>query len=302
MGQASGWLRLVGKGLLSIIIAMVIFGTISVFVKNIGISSGEIALWRAVIAVAVLLLYKLIKREKLPFYEIRSDILPLLISGAAIGFNWVLLFEAYSYTSVSVATLCYYFCPVLVMVLSPILFKERVTFRQCLCFAFATAGLVLIIGARSAGGENELMGILLGLGAACLYAFIVLMNKRIKTVGGVDKTIYQFLGVIVVLIIYVPLTSGFHVAELSGWGQINLLILGAVHTGLAYCLYFTAVGKLSGQKIALLSYIDPLVAVIVSIAFLEESITALQLFGGALILGFTLLNELNNAKTNKAAD
>lgn len=288
---------MVGEGLLSLIISMVIFGTISLFVKNIGISSGEIALWRAVIATVILLIYKLIRREGLPLRQIRSDILPLLFSGAAIGFNWVLLFEAYRYTSVSVATLCYYFCPVLVMVLSPFLFKERVTVKQCVCFAFATAGLVLIIGARSSGGEKELLGIILGLGAACLYAFIVLMNKRITTVSGVDKTIYQFFGVIVVLAVYVPFTGGFHIGELDSGGLINLFILGAVHTGLAYGLYFSAVGKLSGQKIALLSYIDPLVAVIVSIAFLQESITWLQLVGGALILGFTLLNEIAPQKT-----
>lgn len=283
------------------IIAMVIFGTISIFVKNIGLSSGEIALWRAVIATVILLLYKLLRREKLPFTEIRSDILPLLISGAAIGFNWVLLFEAYSYTSVSVATLCYYFCPVVVMILSPIIFKERVSLKQCLCFAFATAGLVLIIGARTGGAANELLGILLGLGAACLYAFVVLMNKRIKKVRGLDKTIYQFFGVMLVLVIYVPLTSGFEIGSLQSGGLVSLLILGAVHTGFAYCLYFSAVGKLTGQKIALFSYIDPLVAVIVSIAFLQETVTPLQLFGGAMILGFTLLNELNVGKKAASA-
>lgn len=281
---------------------MVIFGTISILVKNIPLSSGEIALWRAVIAIVILLLYKLLRRERLPFSEIRSDILPLLISGAAIGFNWVLLFQAYNYTSVSVATLCYYFCPVLVMLLSPVLFKERVTLKQCICFAFATAGLVLIIGARSEGAEKELYGILLGLGAACLYAFIVLMNKRIKNVSGIDKTIYQFAGVIIVLTVYVPLSSGFRIGSLGGEGLLYMLVLGAVHTGIAYCLYFSAVGKLTGQRIALFSYIDPLVAVIVSVSFLQESVTPLQLLGGAFILGFTLLNELNFGKKTLNAE
>lgn len=287
--------------MLKLIAAMVVFGTISLFVKNVALSSGEIALWRAVIAALVLLLYKLIRRENLPFKNIKADLVPLLVSGAAIGFNWVLLFEAYRYTSVSVATLCYYFCPVLVMVLCPLIFKERVTLKQCICFVFATAGLVMIIGARRGGGSNELIGILLGLSAACLYAFIVLMNKRIKTVGGVDKTVYQFLGAIIVLAVYVPFTSGYQITTLDATGYLCLLLLGVLHTGIAYCMYFSAVGELSGQVIAIFSYIDPLVACLVSFVFLDESVTLLQVVGGVLVLGFTLLNELNIGKKAGAA-
>ena len=277
---------------------MVIFGSISLFVKSCSISSGEIALWRAVIALVVLLCFKLIRHEKLPFRQIKKDIIPLFITGAAIGFNWILLFEAYRYTSVSIATLSYYFCPVLVMVLSPVIFKERISLKQWLCFAFATVGLVLIIGARAGGYDNELYGIALGLAAACLYAFVVLMNKKITSVGGIDKTIYQFFGTIAVLLVYVPLTTGFEVLSLNSRGLISIAILGVVHTGIAYCMYFSAVGKLSGQKVAILSYIDPLVAVIISFTLLNEQITVMQLVGGAMILGFTLLNELGSR--NKA--
>lgn len=285
-----------GEGLLGMITAMVIFGSISIFVKNCGISSGEIALWRAVIAVAVLLAFKLLKREKLPFHQIRKDILPLFLTGAAIGFNWILLFEAYRYTSVSVATLSYYFCPVLVMVLCPIIFKEHISLKQWICFLFASAGLVLIIGARAGGYDNELFGIALGLGAACLYAFVVLMNKKITSVGGLDKTLYQFFGAIAVLAVYVPLTTGFEISSMDTKGLKSLAVLGVVHTGIAYCMYFSAVGKLAGQKVAIISYIDPLVAVIISFAFLNEQITVMQLVGGGMILGFTLLNELAGRK------
>ncbi len=288
---------MVCKGLLSNVAAMCIFGTLSVFVKGIGLSSGEIALWRAVIAVAVILLYKLIRRQKIPFGSLRKDLLPLMISGVAIGFNWILLFEAYKYTSVSVATLSYYFCPVLVMLLSPIIFGERATLKQWLCFLFATAGLVLIIGARpQQNGDKQLLGIALGLGAACLYAFVVLMNKRIVSVGGTDKTVYQFAAAIIVLAVYVPLTSGFQIESLDSKGLLLLVVLGAVHTGLAYCLYFYSVGKLTGQRLAIMSYIDPLVAVLISIVFLKEQVTGLQLAGGAMILGFTLYNELGAQK------
>lgn len=290
------------KGLLSNIAAMTIFGTINVFVKGIGLTSGEIALWRAVIAVVAILLYKLIRRQNLSFSSVKKDLVPLAVSGIAIGFNWILLFEAYKYTSVSVATLSYYFCPVLLMLLSPMLFGEKATVKQWLCFAFATAGLVLIIGARpQQEGNSQLLGIAFGLGAACLYAFVVIMNKRITSVGGTDKTVYQFAAAIIVLSVYVPFTSGVQISALDSKGLLLLTILGAVHTGLAYCLYFYSVGKLTGQKLAIFSYIDPLVAIIISIAFLKEQVTAWQLVGGAMILGFTLLNELSSSKSVPAA-
>ncbi|MEG2814591.1 MAG: EamA family transporter [Oscillospiraceae bacterium] len=290
---------MVNKSLLSNVAAMAIFGTISVFVKSIALSSGEIAFWRAVIAVAAISLYKLLRREKLSLKNARADILPLILSGIAVGFNWILLFEAYKYTSVSVATLSYYFAPVLIMLLCPILFKEHITKKQAVCFIMATLGLVLIIGARAGGSDKELIGIALGLGAACLYAFIVIMNKKITSVSGTDKTIFQFMVAALVLAVYVPFTSGFQFMGLDGRGLVSMLILGALHTGIAYCLYFSSVGRLSGQKVALFSYVDPLVAVLVSILFLQETVTPWQLVGGAMILGFTLLNEFGSQKESE---
>ncbi|MEG1190852.1 MAG: DMT family transporter [Oscillospiraceae bacterium] len=282
--------------MLKLICATALFGTISLFVKNIALSSGEISLWRAVIAVFVIGAYKLIKREKLPFSKIKGDALPLVLSGIAIGFNWILLFEAYKYTSVSVATLSYYFAPSIVMALCPLLFKERSTLVQWLCFGAATLGLVFIIGARGGGQKTEIFGICLGLSAACLYAFVIIMNKRIKTVSGSDKTLFQFFAAIAVLAIYVPLTSGIHVFELDTKGLLCLLVLGALHTGAGYCMYFSAVSRLSGQKVALFSYVDPLVAVLVSVAFLHETVTWVQLFGGALIIGFSVINEVSSRR------
>lgn len=291
---------MVSKGLLENIASMLIFGTLSIFVKNIAVSSGEIAFWRVSIAITVLLLYKLLRHEKLPFKAVKVDIIPLALSGIAIGGDWILFFEAFKYTSVSVTTLSYYFCPVLVMVLSPLIFKERLTIRQCLYFALATFGLILIIGARPGGSEKELLGIALGLGAAVCYAFIIIMNKKIKSVSGIDKTIFQFFAAIIVLSIYVPMTSGFNISGIDVKGLFCLLTLGIVHTAFAYCLYFSSVSKLTGQKVALLGYIDPLIAVIVSVAFFREQITIWQLVGGAMIIGFTILNESTDFKLTKA--
>ena len=279
---------------------MVIFGTISYFVKNVAVSSAEIALWRVVIATAVILVIKLIRHEKLPFKQARGDFFLLCLSGLAIGGDWILFFEAFKYTSVSVTTLSYYFCPVLLMVLSPVIFKEHINLRQWLYFILATMGLVLIISARTRGSDKELIGIALGLAAAVCYAFIIIINKRIKSVSGLDKTVFQFFAAIVVLGVYVSLSSGFHAAELEPKGLIYLIILGLVHTALAYILYFSSISKLPAQKVAMLGYIDPLVAVIISVVLLQEHITLLQLVGGAMIIGFTILNELGEAKSAKA--
>ena len=277
--------------------AMVIFGTLGLFVRNISVSSGELALFRAVMAAIMIGLFLLSTGQRIPLHAIKKQLPLLLLSGCAMGFNWILLFEAYKYTTVSVATLSYYFAPVIVILACPLLFKEKMGVRQWVCFLMSTAGLVLITGLGDLNaGSNHLLGIGFGLGAACLYASVILLNKFIKNVEGLHRTFVQFLAAIAVLLPYVLLSSGFtlNALDLSGWG--NLLIVGLVHTGVAYCLYFSSLKELPGQKAAVLSYADPLVAVVLSVAVLGEPITPLQAIGGALILGFTLWNELSPAK------
>lgn len=286
---------------LKIIAAMAIWGTISLFVKHIAMPSAETALFRAAIAIVILLLFKLVTGGKFNREDVRRELIPLLLSGAAMGFNWVLLFEAYRYTTVSVATLSYYFAPVIVMVLSPILFHEHTTWKQRICFILSTLGLVLVINVGEISlGDKNLTGILFGLGAASLYASVMLLNKFCKRVGGIDRTIIQFAAAIAVLLVYVLLTSGITVMTLDSTGLVNLLILGTVHTGICYCLFFSAVRDLPGQEAAILSYIDPFVSILVSVFILYESMTVLQIVGGVLILGFTLLNEIDLKPAKKA--
>ena len=271
--------------------AMFIFGTLAPFVRNISVSSGELALYRAVLAALLVGGFLLLTRQPLPIRSIKKELLLLLLSGAAMGVNWILLFEAYKYTTVSVATLSYYFAPVIVMVVCPLLFRERMSLKQILCFVFSTAGLVLITGTAS-GGSQDFLGILFGLGAACLYATVMLLNKFIKGVTGLYRTFIQFLSAVVVLLPYVACSGGFTLSGLSQKGWIALLVVGLVHTGITYCMYFSALKEIPGQEIAILSYVDPLVAVLVSVVWLGETITVPQVIGGALILGFTLLSEL----------
>ena len=277
---------------LMLIISMAIFGTLGPFVRNIPVSSGELALYRAVLAALLISAYLLITGQKIPFADIKKEVPLLLASGIAMGINWILLFEAYKYTTVSAATLSYYFAPVIVTLVCPILFREKLTGKQLVCFLMSTVGLVLITGIGDVGGGNDLIGILFGLGAAVFYAAVVLLNKFIKNVQGIHRTVLQFLAAVVTLIPYVLMTSGVTLNTMNAAGWVNLLIVGFIHTGLTYCLYFSSLKDLSGQKAAILSYIDPLVAVLVSVTVLGETMTLLQAAGGILILGFTLWNEI----------
>jgi RarD protein len=280
-----------------LVASMFIFGTLSPFVRNISVTSGELALYRAVLAAVCIGGYLLISRQTIDFKTIRKEFLLLLISGGAMGFNWILLFQAYKYTTVSVATLSYYFAPVIVTAACPILFREKLTWKQIVCFVMSTIGLVLItVTGNMTGGGKDLIGIAFGLGAAVLYASVVLLNKFIKNVAGIHRTFLQFLAAIIVLAPYVACTSGVTLGgmDFTGWGC--LLVVGLIHTGAAYCLYFSSLRDLPGQKAAILSYVDPLVAVIISVTVLGEAMGPLQILGGGLILGFTLWNELPDHK------
>ena len=278
---------------LMLIASMAIFGTLGPFVRNIPVSSGELALYRAVLAALLLAVYFIVTKQKIPFGEIKKEIPLVLFSGIAMGINWILLFEAYKYTTVSIATLSYYFAPVIVTIVCPILFHEKLTGKQILCFAMSTIGIVMITGIGDMGGGNNFVGILFGLGAAVFYATVILLNKFIKNVDGIHRTFLQFLSAIIILIPYVIMTGGVTLGNLNPIGWVNLLIVGFIHTGVTYCMYFSSLKELPGQKAAILSYIDPLVAVIISVAILGETMTLWQVIGGILILGFTLWNEIS---------
>lgn len=279
---------------LMMVTSMAIFGTLAPFVRRIGITSGELALYRAIMAAGLIAVFLLVTKQKIPFAAIKKEIPLLLLSGMAMGFNWILLFQAYKFTTVSVATLSYYFAPVIVIILCPIIFREKLTKKQIICFIMSTLGLVLITGIGDlSGASSHLTGILFGLGAASLYATVILLNKFIKNVEGIHRTFLQFLAAIMVLVPYVMLTPRSALTALDGMGWVCLLIVGFVHTGVTYCLYFTSLKDIPGQKAAILSYIDPLIAVVISVTILGESMSFVQVIGGVLILGFTLWNELS---------
>jgi len=277
---------------LQLILSMAIFGTLAIFVRNISVSSGELALYRAILAAILIGVYLLFSKDKLKLSSIKKELPLLLFSGMAMGFNWILLFEAYKYTSVSAATLSYYFAPIIVTIVCPFLFHEKLTKKQILCFTMSTLGVFLITGIPDFQNMGrDTIGILFGLSAAVFYATVILLNKFIKNVAGIHRTFLQFLAAILTLLPYVACTSGFHLDALNTKGWINLLIVGLIHTGITYCLYFSSLKELPGQEAAILSYVDPLMAVVISVTILGESISFPQIIGGILILGFAIWNE-----------
>jgi len=283
-----------------VIASMVIFGTLGPFVRNISVSSGELALYRAILAAFLVGLFLAITKQKINFRALGKELPLLLISGMAMGINWILLFEAYKYTTVSVATLSYYFAPVIVTIVCPFLFKEKLGLKQIICFIMSTIGIVMITGIGGLkSGSRDIIGILFGLGAAVFYATVILLNKFIKRVEGLHRTFLQFIAAVIILVPYVAFTSGITLGAMNSTGWICLLVVGIVHTSITYCMYFTAIKDLPGQKSAILSYIDPLVAIVVSVAVLGESISLPQMIGGVLILGFTLLNEIKLPEKDK---
>jgi len=286
---------------LMLALAMTVFGTIPLFVRHIPVTSAELALYRAVLASLFLGIGLPVTGKlsgKIPEKGTgKKALLLLFLSGAAMGINWILLFQSYRYTTVTVSTLSYYFAPVIVTVVSPVLFRERMTSRQIFCSVMAALGLVLVVLSDSGdgGASSHITGILYGLGAAVFYAAVVILNKFIRSTDGIRRTFFQFISAVIVLVPYVAVTEGLRIPVLDGTGLVCLLVVGLVHTGLTYCLYFSAVKEMSGQEASILSYLDPLTAVVLSAAVLGEKMTLPGIAGGLMILGFTFWNELGGA-------
>lgn len=287
------------SAIIKLSLAMLIFGSIGVFRRYIPLSSAWMACVRGIIGTVFLLIVVALSKKRVDKKTVKKNLLPLLISGAAIGVNWILLFEAYRYTTVAIATLCYYMAPVIVILLAPMLLKEKMTVKKSVCAAVAVVGMLLVSGifdgGATAGGSGK--GIVFGLGAACFYATAMLTNKFMKDISAYDKTIMQLGAAAVVVLPYSVLTSGVQEFSTLTVPQILLLLaVGIVHTGIAYWLYFGSMDSLSGQTIAVYSYIDPAFAVVLSVVVLREETGVLGMIGAVLILGSTLISEWNGKK------
>ena len=283
------------KYLILFVASMVIFGTNGLIVANISLGSAEIVLMRTFLGSLFLLAIVLVKRS-FSFAELKADLIPATIGGAALGLNWVLLFSAYRSAGVGLSTLTYYCGPIIVLALSPVLFREKLTWNKLLAIAAVAVGMFCITGDIKPGSDVQ-TGILFGGGAALLYASLIVANKRVKRLSGLNCAMYELIVAFFVVLIYL-LASNVKLPVIPAAEDIVwVLAIGLVNTGLAYYLYFSSLQKLPGQTVALVCYIDPLTALLVSGAFLGEKLLGVQIAGAVLILGGACLGELKFKKT-----
>ena len=284
-----------------VILSMFIYGTIGVFVRYIPLPSSLIAMVRGLLGAPFLLLVMLAQKKRLSGPAIRRNLPLLCVLGVLLGVNWILLFESYRFTTVATATLCYYTAPIFIVAASPFLLRERMTARKLLCVFTALAGMVFVSGVAEKGipSLSEIRGVLLALGAAVLYAAIVMLNKKLKDISAFERTIMQLAISALVLLPYNLLSGSFQGISLSAFSAVMLLVVGVVHTGLAYYLYFGPMEDLKSQTLAILSYIDPVVAVLLSALILGEKLGLFGLIGAVLILGAAIVSELPEKQTVK---
>ena len=276
---------------LKLITSMIIFGTIGLLRRSIPCSSEVVAMVRGFVGVTFLLLWRLIKGKKPDFARMKKKLALLLLSGALIGFNWVCLFEAYAYTSVSVATVCYYMAPVFVILASPFALKEKLTLKKGLCALVAFGGMVLCSG-LGRGENSDWRGVALALAAALMYAAVILLNKRLTDMDAEERTAVQLFAAAVAVLPYVLKTGLPTASELTPTVVLLLLVAGIVHTGLAYTLYFGSLEGVSGQTAALMSYIDPVVALLLSALLLHETMSIAAAIGAVLVIASALISDI----------
>lgn len=283
------------KALAPFLSAIVIFGTVGLFRRAIPLSSAAIAAARGIVGALVLLAVLLIRKKRLSRSVTGKQVFWLILSGMMIGFNWILLFEAYCYTSVAVATLGYYMAPVAVLAVSPFLFGEKLTAKKIVCLLTALVGMTFVSGVIPGGlpSLSESKGILLSLAAAALYAGDVLINKKLPDVPALEKTLIQLAAAGLSVLPYALFTGFGDAASMTSVAWILLAILCLVHTGLAYLLYFGAIPSLPAQSVALLAYLDPIVAILLSALILNEKMNLWESIGAVLIIGALMVSELN---------
>lgn len=289
--------RRLSKAKGSLLAAITIFGTVGIFVRYIPLPAATIAFFRGVLGLLFILALTAVTQKRPNFSAIRKNIWLLLLSGGAMGLNWVFLFEGYRHTTVAVATICYYLAPVFLVLVSPLL-GERLTGYKLILSGVALIGMVFVsnvLGGCILGGK----GIAFSIGAAALYASVMFLNKKLGNISAFDRTVMQLLAAVIVLLPYCLLTGGFRIGQIVGRDYMLLAVVGIVHTGVAYWLYFGALGQLPSQSIAILSYLDPVVAIVLSALWLGEPTRWQENLGAILILGSALCSELIDKKNAK---
>ena len=281
---------------LKLIVVMLLFGTIGIFVRTISMPSSIIALVRGIIGSIFLLLVVFVRRTGIDMSAVKRNWWKLLLSGGCIGVNWILLFEAYRFTTVATATLCYYLQPVIVVLGSALVLKEKLSIRKLLCVLVAILGMIPVSGVlESIPTAGEVTGILLATGAALLYGINILTNKTMQGLSPFDMTIFCMITATLTLLPYTLLTEDWSAIVWEPQSLLLLLVVGIIHTGVAYALYYSALEKMKAQEVAIYGYIDPICAILLSALLLSEPLTVGIVIGAVMILGATYISERKTA-------
>lgn len=287
------------KFYLMFVAAMLIFGSNGVFASMLEMSGAQLVLLRTLIGGAVLLIIILISRSRTPKEVLLREKWRLLFAGVCLGANWALLFEAYNLMNVSLATLTYYTAPVLVLVLAPLVLKERQNGLAYLGMAVVIVGMLLVVGTDFGESGVSATGLIVGLGSAVFYAMLMLVNKQITGVSGLNLTFIEIVIAAVILLPYVFATSGGVPLPTDARGIFALLFLCTVNTGFACWLYFSSMNRLPAKAVALMGYFDPVSALIFSAVFLDERLSGVQLAGAVLVLAGALVGQFRPRRFTK---
>ena len=271
------------------ILTLLMFGSNGVVASYIALNSYEIVFFRTLIGGLFLVAVFLITRGKIQALRDKKQFLCMLISGAAMGGNWMFLYEGYQQIGVGLATLASYFGPVIVMALSPLLFRERLVPAKVLGILAAFGGM-LLVDLETLVESRFSWGLICGLMAAVMYAVMIIFNKKAQGITGLENTLWQLGVSFVIVTIFMVFRQGFTLSVPQG-SLLPILMLGIVNTGVGCYLYFSAIGKLPAQSVAICGYLEPLSTLVFSAVLLQEHLTPLQAGGAVLILGGAALGE-----------
>lgn len=271
------------RGVLEMTVAMVLSGTIGWLVVVSGRPVPEVVFWRCFFGAVTLLPVCAAMGHLAPGRITLRQAAMAALAGVAIVANWLLLFSAYAGASISIATVVYNTQPFMLVGLGAVFLGERPTLRSLGWLMLAFGGMLLIVQARpEAGylGRDYLSGILLALGAAFCYALAAILAKMLQ---GVPPHLIALIQALVGTVLLFPLAARAGVpGGLSAW--TTLATLGIVHTGVMYVLLYGAIQKLPTHLTGALSFIYPVVAVLVDWLALGHRLRPVQIMGAACIL------------------
>lgn len=272
------------------IAALLMFGTNGIVASQIALSSYEIVFTRTLIGSLLLIAVFVLSRQKVHLLRAKEHMLSLIVSGVAMGVSWAFLYEAYQQIGVSIASLAYYCGPVIVMILAPVLFREKLTWAKSAGFLAVLAGM-LCVNAQALTEGKTAWGLFCGMMSALMYAFMVIFNKKAKSITGLENPMWQLLTAFLTIAVFVGMRQRF-VIHIAPGDWIPILILGLFNTGIGCYFYFSSIGNLPVQTVAICGYLEPLSAVVFSMLFLRERMTTAQVVGAVLILGGAAFAEL----------